>query len=117
MGELCEEAEKKGKVAQSTTSGGTSSLARSSISRPPVSSISTASPVSLVASSHPTEELEAAEASVPNGSRGQVSARGYLEPPPYMPDLEAGRMTGHSNESDETRLSGYVKNQSFPGVE
>jgi hypothetical protein len=109
---LVSEAEEKGKRSSISASSDTAPLNR--IQTPARSSISS-HPISPV-SSFPQNEVEGADATISNGSRGGSERGLRFDPPPYMPDLEAGRMEGHAGESNETRLSGYVKNQSFPGV-
>lgn len=83
--------------------------------RPTRSSVSSIS-VSPVASSRSQDIIET-DPVISNGSRGSSARSIRVDPPPYMPDLEAGRMEGHADESNATRLSGYIKNQSFPGLE
>ena len=115
VSKLCEEAEEKGKRAPSVSTRPISRDEARLLQTPARSSVSS-SPISPVSSFHPAEQNEIANASVPDGSRGSGFRGGGADPPPYMPDLEAGRMEGHASESNETRLSGYVKNQDFPGV-
>lgn len=112
---LVEEAEEKGKRTPSVSiHSDTAPLNR--VYTPARSSVSSV-PISPATSFHPQGITETADPLISNGSRGS-SARGVrVDPPPYMPDLEAGRMEGHAGESNETRLSGYVKGQSFPGLE
>ena len=116
MNLLVSEAEEKSKRASVSASSDTAQLDR--VQTPARSSVSSY-PVSPVSSFHPQEsdhEVGAADAAISNGSRGGSERDVRINPPPYMPDLEANRMEGHTGESNGTRLSGYIKNQDFPGV-
>lgn len=110
---LVSEAEEKGKRASTSASSDTASL--NGVQTPTSSSISSY-PVSPLSSFGPQNEIKGADAAVSNGSRGGSDRELRINPPPYMPDLEAGRMESHAGESNGTRLSGYVKGQSFPGL-
>ena len=110
---LVSEAEEKGKRASIFASSDTTSLNRS---QTPARSSVSSHPVSPLSSFGSQDEIEGADAAVSNGSRGGSDSGLRIDPPPYMPDLEAGRMEGHAGESNGTRLSGYVKGQSFPGL-
>jgi len=116
MNTLVSEAEEKGKRASISVSSDTAPL---NLVQTPARSSLSSYPVSPVSSFHPQEsddEIGAADAAISNGSRGGSERGVRIDPPPYIPDLEANRMEGHAGESNGTRLSGYVKNQDFPVV-
>lgn len=113
---LVEEAREKGKHAPSISTNGSSIDHPSSrrVHTPIQASVSSpfASPVS---SFHPAEEIDVSDPRISNGSRGGGDRGSRINPPPYMPGLEAGNVGVYMNESTGIGPSGYTKDQTFPG--
>lgn len=107
-----DEVEATAKQSPYGTTKSISSVKVDLLQKTPIGSTSSSGRVSSASSYNPANENHVADPPIADGLRGGTKGDKEIDPPLYMPELEGHKMTGHADESNETRLSGYVKGTS-----